>query len=746
MMSLRMSLIACLCLTTMAMRAESLTQYVDPLIGSAEHGHVFVGANVPFGFVQLGPSSIPQDWDWCSGYNRSDSTVIGFAHTHLSGTGCGDLHDITLMPVVGKVHYARGRHEDQQSGLWSYQDRNKERARTGYYTTYLSRYGITAELTATARVGMHRYTFPQSDEAAIVIDLVHGGGWDRCRESMVRIVDDHTIEGYRYSDGWADDERIYFRAEFSRPIEGYDIISGTDQEAHVTASGQSAVSSLPFTGRHLYLRAKFKTHQGEQILTKVSLSPTSTDGALRNMQAELSGWDFEQTVGKAESLWEQELQKIRIKSDDTARKRTFYTAMYHLMVAPSEFCDVNGDYYGADHRNHASKGHTTYTTYSLWDTYRATHPLMTIIQPERVPDMIRTMLNICDEQGKLPVWHLMGCETNCMVGYPAIPVVADAVLKGLLPEAEWPRAYEAMLQTANHSNERGLPSHRNNGYIPTDSMRHENVAYELEYNLADWALAQVAQHLGKKDDYELFMARSRQYRNLFDKQTNFIRPKDAKGQWRTPFDPIHQVAGGDDYCEGNAWQYTFLVPHDLEGLIACFGSKQALVSKLDSLFTITGDLGEQAAPDISGLIGQYAHGNEPSHHITYLYTLLGESKKAADRIREIQTTLYSDRVDGLCGNEDVGQMSAWYILSALGFYQVEPAGGRYVFGTPLFPEAEVKVKGGTFRVVAHNVSDKNRYISKIRLNGKPYDKCYIDHKDIESGAMLEFWMTNKAKK
>lgn len=716
--------------------AEELTQYVDPLIGSAEHGHVFVGANVPYGFVQLGPSNIKQDWDWCSGYNRSDSTIIGFAHTHLSGTGCGDLHDIMVMPVTGQVTYARGNHNDQQSGLWSYQDRTKERAQVGYYATRLKRYGVDAELTATSRVGLHRYTFPESKEAAIVIDLVHGGGWDRCRESALRIVDDHTIEGYRYSGGWADDERIFFRAEFSRPFESYAIIEGTDKEVRTVASVSTTASA-----KYLYFRANFKTRANEQILVKVALSPTSTDGALRNMQAELLGWDFEQTVKQAKAKWQEELHKITIKTDDTARKRTFYTAMFHLMVAPSEFCDVNGDYYGADHRNHASKGHTTYTTYSLWDTYRAAHPLMTIIQPERVPDMIRTMLDICDEQGKLPVWHLMGCETNCMVGYPAIPVVADALLKVLLPESEWERAYEAMVRSTE-VDERGLSSHRHCGYIPTDSLRHENVAYELEYDLADWALAQVARRMGKDDDYKRFLSRSRQYKNLFDPTTRFIRPKDAKGNWRTPFDPIRQVAGGDDYCEGNAWQYTFLVPHDIEGLIDCFGSKQALISKLDSLFTVTGDLGENAAPDISGLIGQYAHGNEPSHHIAYLYTLLGEPRKAADRIRQIQTTLYTDRMDGVCGNEDVGQMSAWYILSALGFYQVEPAGGRYVFGTPLFPEAEVKVKGGTFRIVAHNVSDKKRHIRKICLNGKPYNKWYIDHKDIENGGLLEFYMTN----
>ena len=711
-------------------KAEKLTQYVDPLIGSAAHGHVFVGANVPFGFVQLGPSSIPQDWDWCSGYNRSDSTVIGFAHTHLSGTGCGDLHDITVMPVVGQVTYARGRHEDPQSGLWSYQDRSKERVQPGYYATRLSRYGIDAELTTTTRVGLHRYTFPASDEAAIIFDLVHGGGWDRNRESMVRVINDHTIEGYRYSYGWAEDERIFFRAEFSRPFESYQIVNN---------SGSNVGWQGTFSGKEVYFRADFKTLEGEQILVKVALSPTSTEGARQNLQAELPDWNFEQVRQLADYHWEQELQKILIKTDNNVQKRIFYTAMYHLMVAPSIFNDINGDYYGADHRIHATKGHPVFTTYSLWDTYRAAHPLFTLIEPELVPGMVQTMLDICDEQGKLPIWHLMGCETNCMVGYPAIPVVADAILKGLLPESEWQRAYEAMVRTTNN-HERGLNSHRNNGYIPTDSMKHENVAYELEYDLADWALAQVAKKLGKNDDYKLYMARSQQYRNLFDKSTRFIRPKDSKGNWRKPFDPIHQIAGGDDYCEGNAWQYTFLVPHDLEGLINCFDSKEAFISKLDSLFTLNEDIGEQATPDISGLIGQYAHGNEPSHHIAYFYTMLGQPRKTADRIRQIQTTLYTDKYDGLCGNEDVGQMSAWYILSALGFYQVEPAGGKYYFGTPLFPEAKIKAKNGTFKVIAHNVSDKCRYIKQIKLNGKSYNKCYIDHRDIENGGVLEFWM------
>ena len=720
----------CLGLAIGSAKAEKLTQYVDPLIGSAEHGHVFVGANVPFGFVQLGPSSIPQDWDWCSGYNRSDSTIIGFAHTHLSGTGCGDLHDITVMPVVGQVTYARGRHDDPQSGLWSYQDRSKERVQAGYYATHLSRYGIDAELTATTRVGLHRYTFPASEEAAIIFDLVHGGGWDRNRESMVRVIDDHTIEGYRYSSGWAEDERIFFRAEFSRPFESYQIVNN---------NGSNVGWQGTFSGKEVYFRADFKTKKEEQILVKVALSPTSTEGARQNMQAEQPGWNFEQVRQLADYRWEQELQKILIKTDNHAQKRIFYTAMYHLMVAPSIFNDINGDYYGADHRIHATKGHPVFTTYSLWDTYRAAHPLFTLIEPELVPGMVQTMLDICDEQGKLPIWHLMGCETNCMVGYPAIPVVADAILKELLPKSEWQRAYEAMVRTTNN-HERGLDSHRNNGYIPTDSMKHENVAYELEYDLADWALAQVAKKLGKNDNYNLYIARSQQYRNLFDSNTRFIRPKDSKGNWRTPFDPIHQIAGGDDYCEGNAWQYTFLVPHDIEGLINCFGSKEALISKLDSLFTLNVDIGNQAAPDISGLIGQYAHGNEPSHHIAYFYTLLGQPRKAADRIRQIQTTLYTDKYDGLCGNEDVGQMSAWYILSALGFYQVEPAGGRYYFGTPLFPEAEIKVKNGSFKVIAHNVSDKCRYIKQIKLNGKPYNKWHIDHRDIENGGVLEFWM------
>jgi predicted alpha-1,2-mannosidase len=715
-----------------AMNEDHLTQYVDPIIGSAEHGHVFVGANVPFGFVQLGPTSIPQGWDWCSGYNRSDSTVIGFAHTHLSGTGCGDLHDITVMPVVGKVTYDRGNEKDQNSGLWSYQDRQKEIAKAGYYATYLQRYNIGVELTATSRVGLHKYTFPQSDNAGIVFDLVNGQDWDRCRESMIHVVNDHTICGYRYSSGWANDERIYFRAEFSKPF----------KDIHFIADGTEVTDNpISATAKKLFFRADFSTKTDECIYVKVALSPTSVEGAALNMNAELPDWDFKRTADKADSLWECQLQKIRITTQDIHQKRVFYTSLFHTMIAPSDFCDVNGDYYGADHQIHRSFEFHNYTTFSLWDTYRAAHPLMTIIHPEMVGDIINTMIGIYNQQGKLPIWHLMGCETNCMVGYPAIPVVADAIVKNI-KGFDYTKAYDAMTGSTN-INERGLKSHRELGYIPTDSMKYENVAYEMEYDIADWALAQAANKLGHTSDYQLYMKRSHQYRTLFDKRTDFIRAKNSKGEFHEPFDAIKQIAGGDDYCEGNAWQYTWLVPHDLDGLIKCFGSKKSLMNKLDSLFIVNGDLGEKGAPDITGLIGQYAHGNEPSHHIVYFYTILGKQWKAADLIRRILTTLYTDKPDGLPGNEDVGQMSAWYILSALGFYQVEPAGGRYIFGTPLYPQAEIVVPGGKFIVKAYNNSERNRYIKKILLNGKPYNKYWIDYSNIIKGGKLEFYMTDK---
>ena len=715
----RIFLIAALGLASCAQPAadDNLTRYVDPRIGTGGHGHVFVGANVPFGLVQLGPTSIPQEWDWTSGYHESDSTVIGFSHTHLSGTGIGDLFDVTVMPVVGEVTCARGTEEDPASGLWSYADRTKEVVRPGYYSVPLVRYGITAEMTATSRVGFHRYTFPAADDAAVIFDLENGGCWDKATETHIEPSGDSRLVGWRYSTGWAKDQRVWFVAEFSRPFTSFEQV-----------------------GEH-YARVNFATAEGEQLMLKVALSPVSIEGAEANLAAELPGWDFDATAAAADAAWNAQLAKVKITTQDEVARRIFYTGLYHTMVAPSEFCDVNGDYRGADGAVHHNPGHTTYTTFSLWDTYRAAMPLMTILHPDRMPDIVNTMLAIADEQGRLPVWHLWGNETDCMVGNPGIPVVADAIVKGI-GGFDRERAFEAIRRTAMNP-DRGNGLRMKYGYIPCD-LFNEAVAYDMEYALADGAAARAAEALGREEDARYFTERSHSYRNYFDPSTGFMRGRDSRRGWRTPFNPFASTHRADDYCEGNAWQYTWLAPHDVAGLESCFGSRARMLGKLDSLFTVSSVIeGAETSPDISGLIGQYAHGNEPSHHILYLYTMLGQPWKTAEKVREVLTTLYHDQPDGLSGNEDVGQMSAWYILSSLGMYEVEPAGGRYWFGSPLFDRAEIAVPGGTFTIVAENNSSENKYIRRVWLNGRPYTKPWIGHEEVMAGGELRFEMDDE---
>ena len=661
--------------------------YVNTRIGSGGHGHVFVGASVPFGQVQLGPTSIPQTWDWCSGYHASDSTVIGFSHTHLSGTGIGDLFDVTVMPVVGEVRYAR-------DGMWSYADRSREVTEPGYYSVPLLRYGITAEMSATERVGIHRYTFPASEESALVFDLENGGAWDRATQTHIEVVDEVTLQGWRYSQGWANDQKQYFYAVVSKPVS-------------VQPEG-------------MYARCSFSTREGEQILLKVALSPGSIEGARRALQAELPGWNFDRVRSAARAKWNQALDKIRIETDDESARTIFYTALYHTMIAPSLFSDIGEK--------------PAYTTYSLWDTYRAAMPLYYIIHPELRADVVNTMLDIFDTQGKLPVWHLMGCETNCMVGNPGVISVADAIVKRL-PGVDPERAYAAC-KASVMLDERGQDLRKQYGYIPCD-LYGGACANDMEYAIADAAVANAAASLGHTEDAAFFAERSHSWRHYFDEQTGFIRGRDAKGGWRTPFDPLSQ----GDYCEGNAWQYTWLVPHDLDGLTACFGGREKMLSRLDSLFAAPLDLAPDAVPDMTGLIGQYVHGNEPSHHIAYFYTMAGQPWKTADRVRQILSEQYGTGDDGLAGNEDVGQMSAWYILSALGFYQVEPASTRVFFGSPIFKKAEIRVgEDRVFTVEAPLTSPENRYIQRVWLDGKAYNKAYVDFADIVRGGTLRFEM------
>ena len=673
--------------------AVDYASYVDVRIGTGGHGHVFVGADVPFGMVQLGPTSIPQQWDWCSGYHASDSTVIGFSHTHLSGTGIGDLFDVTVMPVIGEVKYARGYEADPASGLWSYADRTREIAEPGYYSVPLLRYGITAEMTATDRVGISRFTFPAAEDAAVVIDLENGGCWDRLTDSHLEVVDAQTVQGWRFSTGWAKDQKQYFRAVFSKPVT-------------VTQEG-------PFA------RCSFATAEGEKVLLKVALSPNSMEAAAKALEAELPGWGFDAVRKAARAKWNDALGVIKIDTPDEAARTIFYTALYHTMIAPSLFSDIDTP--------------NAYTTFSLWDTYRAAMPLYNIILPEKRAEFVNTMLDIYDAQGKLPVWHLVGNETDCMVGNPGIIATADAVVKGI-PGVDYERAYAACKASAM-LDERGQDLRKQYGYIPCDLFA-EACGYDMEYAIADAAVAHAAEKLGHSEDAAYFADRSHSWRNFFDAETGFVRGRTSKGGWRTPFTPILRP----DYTEGNAWQYTWLVPQDLDGLVELFGGRDATLERLDRLFTASEDLGEGAPPDMSGLIGQYVHGNEPSHHIVYFYTMLGKPEKTADMVRKILAEQYTTAYDGLAGNEDVGQMSAWYILSALGFYQVEPASTQFWLGSPIFRKAEVKVAGGTFTVLAPGVSEENRYIQKVLLNGKPWNKPYIEFADIEAGATLTLEM------
>lgn len=698
--------------------SESVTTYVDPHIGSAGHGHVFVGAHLPFGMLQVGPTSIPQDWDWCSGYHASDSTVIGFSHTHLSGTGIGDLFDVTVMPVVGDVTYARGVATDQDSGLWSYADRSQEKVYPGYYAVYLNRYHINAEVTATQRTALHRYTFPQSNNAALVFDLENGGCWDRTTEAHVALEANGQITGWRFSRGWANRQKVFFAAECSKPID-----------------------SLTYHGRDsLYARLHFSTHEDEQVLLKVALSAVSIDGAKEALQTEATTWDIDAVAHEAATAWNAELSRIQITGGTEVQRRTFYTALYHVMTAPALFSDCNGDYRGADGEIYNSST-PTYTIFSLWDTYRAKMPLLSLIDTERMSHFVNSMLNICDQQGKLPVWHLWGCETNCMVGNPAIPVVADAIVKRI-PNVDYERAFKA-IETTTAGTKFGLDLRRKYGYIPCDLFK-ESVAYELEYALADGAAYRAALSLGKNDIAQRYLESSRSYRHLFDSIRGFMRGKDSKGNFREPFDPLHASHRNDDYCEGNAWQYTWLVPHDVEGLAQLFGGKESMLAKLDSLFLQPSALGEEASPDISGMIGQYAHGNEPSHHILYLYAMLGHPERTSELVHHVLETLYNDTPEGLCGNEDVGQMSAWYVLASLGLYQVEPASGRYWISQPLFERATLKVAGGTFTIECPQRPSAAHTKLSVKLNGKPYELPYIVYEDIVKGGTLTWeWEITK---
>ena len=701
------ALVVCFSATAVAATAQNLTQYVNQYVGTGGHGHTFMGANVPFGLVQLGPTEPTRGWDWCSGYYYDDDELIGFGHMHLSGTGIGCLGDVAFLPVKDfKQTSTRFKHE-------------AEKVHPGYYSLQLTDPNVLVELTATERCGFHRYTFKDGAKAQLALDLSQCIGWDKLNDCLLTQESTTRLTGFRRSNGWAADRRIYFSIDFSQPV-----------TVHRLDSMERVVVSV--------------ADNTKPLLVKVALSPVSIDKAKLNMQAEMAGWDFDATVKAADDAWNRELARIQIQTNDQTKKRVFYTAMYHLMTSCSKFNDVDREYRGADGKVHKAD-FTNYTTLSLWDTYRAAHPLMTVAFPEMQRDFAQTFLNIYKQQGRLPVWHLMGSETDCMVGNPGAIVLADLTMKGFVEDKEL--ALEA-LKATQMKDIRSLGLLKEHGYIPWNlEPENETVAKALEYCAADDGVAKVAKLLGKSDDYEYFFNRSRSYKKYYDPETRFMRAVGTDGKFRLPFNPFFAEHRTNDYTEGNAWQYTFLVPHDVKGLINLFGSDKAFMSKLDSLFFVEGWAGDNASPDMSGMTGQYAHGNEPSHHVIYMYNYAGRPDKAAPLLRKMLNEMYLDQPDGLSGNEDVGQMSAWYILSSVGLYQVDPVGGRFVIGSPLFDKATVNVGAGkTFTVVAKNNSDRNIYVQSARLNGKALKNSYIEFNDIRHGGTLELVMGPKPSK
>ena len=712
---------------------KGLIEYVDPFIGSGGHGHVFVGATVPFGGVQVGPTNFNKGWDWSSSYHHTDSIVKGFCHLNVSGTGMSDLGELTIMPATGELKYNAGNQDNHMSGYSSLYRKNTEINTVGYYKVDLERYDINVELTASERVGFHRYTYPNSDNSRVIIDLGEGSA-DRPTETYLKKIDDTTFEGYRFSSGWARDQREYFTLVISKPVKDFILYDGGNKHDTDELKGEFVKGFL-----------EFETKKNEEIYVKMGVSTVSSKNALENLNAEIPHWDFDKVKLEAENKWNQELSKINIKTEDLKRKRVFYTAMYHTMIAPNLYQDVNGEYRGTDKVVYKDTTFTNYTLFSLWDTYRAAHPLYTITHPERVSDMVNSMLKIFDHQGKLPIWHLRGNETNTMPGYSGIPVVIDASMKGF-EGIDLEEVFEAVKESATGDHEPGVKKLMELGYIPGDYMV-ESVASSMEYAIGDWAIAQLAKKLNKDEDYNYFMKRSKAYKEYFDNETRFMRGKLTDGSWRNPFDPVRAEHRVNDYCEGNAWQYLWLVPQDPEGLIELLGGDEKYTEKLDELFSMSSELGEEASMDITGMIGQYAHGNEPSHHTTYMYAYSGQPYKIADKVRYINNELYTDKPDGLSGNEDCGQMSAWHIFSSLGFYPVNPSNGAYVFGSPLFEEASIVLpENKKFTIIAKENSDQNIYIQSVELNGKDYKYSYITHKDIVKGGELIFNMGPKPNK
>ena len=681
-------------LSTQASAQRDLTRYVNPFIGTGGHGHTFPGAIVPFGMVQLSPDTRLTGWDGCSGYHYSDSAIYGFSHTHLSGTGISDYGDILLLPAL-----------DEHARTARFQHRN-ETASPGYYSVKLDDSNILAELTATARVGMHRYTFPRTKLAGIILDLAHR---DKVLDAKFRIIDRTTVVGWRRSQAWAKDQVVYFVMEFSQPFH-----------------------ALSEDGLRVFFGFDFS--DGKPLLVKVGISSVDIEGAQKNLKAELDHWDFDKVRTDARAAWNAELNKIAVTGGTDAQLTTFYTALYHAMTAPNLFMDVDGRYRGRDFKTHEAKDFSNYTVFSLWDTFRAAHPLYTIIDQKRTRDFIKTFLSQYEQGGRLPVWELAANETDTMIGYHAVSVIADAAVKGI-DGFDLREAYAAMKHSAELKHY-GLGPYIERGYIAMEDER-ESVSKVLEYAYDDWCIAQVAHLLGEKEDYERYLTRAQSYKNVFDRSTGFMRPR-SNGNWIEPFDPREVTFA---FTEANSWQYTFFVPQDISGLMKLMGGRGQFARKLDQLFAADSRTTGREQADITGLMGQYAHGNEPSHHIAYLYNYAGEPWKTQARVRQIMDQFYKPTPDGLIGNEDCGQMSAWYVLSAAGFYPVTPGSRVYAIGSPLFPEVRFRLENGkSFTIKAHDVSDRNVYIQAATLNGKPYAKSFLSHDDLMAGGELVFQM------
>ncbi|BDX37130.1 alpha-1 2-mannosidase [Tenuifilaceae bacterium CYCD] len=705
---------------------KSPVEYVNPFIGTNFHGHTYPGATVPYGMVQLSPDTRLTGWDGCSGYHYSDNVIYGFSHTHLSGTGASDYGDILIAPVTGNPVFDNTKYSS------AFQKVN-ETAKSGYYSVFLDKYKVKAEMTATARVGFHRYTYKKANKPALVIDLMHR---DKVLESWVKVVGKNELHGFRRSKMWAKDQQIYFVIRFSEPIiKGPNFVDDDQITVNTEENGQVRTE-----GTKLRAWVQFPKLANGQLLVKVGISAVSEEGALKNLESELPGWDFDSVVVNAQKLWNDELSKISVSGGTPEQLTTFYTSLYHAMVVPNIFSDVDGLYRGMDNQIHQADGFTPYTVFSLWDTYRAWHPLMTIIDTKRTGDYINTFLSDYRFGGRLPVWELAANETECMIGYHSVPVIVDAWKKGIRNFDE-----KFALQAMKHSaklNHFGLKEFKQYNFIPGD-MEHESVSKTLEYAYDDWCIAQFAKDLGENSDYIEFVKRAQAYKNLFDPTTHFIRPR-INGGWKDNFNPAEV---DQSFTEANSWQYSFYVPQDIAGLIKLYGGKDNFEKRLDDLFSTSSQLSGKNQVDITGLIGQYAHGNEPSHHMAYLYNYVGKPWKTQQMIRKIMGEMYTHKPDGLCGNEDCGQMSAWYILSAAGFYPVCPGSTQYAIGSPLFSKITFNLENGKqFTVVAENNSAQNIYIASASLNGQPLTRSWIDHSEIIAGGELKLIMSDQPNK